>query len=74
MTGLQKVPCHFAVMGSETIFSSNKTMPHCLAARENCFHSLSIVYDMGVKDFIHIALACKCALDYNQVGTATYTK
>ena len=30
--------------------------------------------DMRVKDFIHIALACKCVQNYNQVGTAKYAK
>ena len=30
--------------------------------------------DMQVNDFIQVALACMCAPNYNQVGTAKYAK
>ena len=52
MTSLQAVPYHIA--GNW----------HCLAGRENYFQQ-SDWQNMWVEDFIHIALACKCALNYN---------
>ena len=36
---------------------------------KSVFSSQRALQDMGVKDFIHIALAFKCAPNYNQVGT-----
>ena len=57
MTGLQKGPCHTAGMGWA-----------CLTRRENCFqHSNRSTGHVGEGlelDFIHIALACKCAPNY----------
>ena len=58
MTNLQTVPCHIAGMGSGIVLLDEKIVSNCTRDRQ----------DMWVKDFIHIALDCKCAPNYNQVG------
>ena len=54
MTGLQTVPCQIAGMG------------HGIALLDEKIASNSPIdqYDMRLIDFIHIVLACKCALKY----------
>ena len=54
MTGLQTVPCHIAGMGLGIVFLEEKIVSNSLIDRQ----------DMRVKDFIHMALAYKCAPKY----------
>ena len=51
MTSLQSVPCHNAGMGSGIVLLEEKIVSNSPVDRQ----------DMWIKDFIHIALACKCA-------------
>ena len=53
MTGLQTVPCHIADMVSGIVLLEEKIVSNSLRDRQ----------DMPVKDFIHIALGRKCALN-----------
>ena len=57
MTGLQIVPCHIADMPLSIILLEGKIVSNDPRDRQ----------DMSVKDFIHMAMACKCARIYNQV-------
>ena len=54
MTGLQTVPCHIAGMGRGIALLEEKIVSNRLIDQ----------YDRRWKDFIHIVLACKCALKY----------
>ena len=64
MTSLQIVPCHIAGIGSAIVLLEVKIVSN--SPRDGQV--------MWVKDFIHIALACKCALNYNQHRIASYTE
>ena len=65
MNGLQTVPCHITGMvGSGTVLLEENIVPN--SPRDN--------QDMVVKDFIYLALACNCAPNYDQGGTAKYTQ
>ena len=54
MTGLQRVPGHIAGMGLGIVLLEDIIVSNSLIDRQN----------MRVKDFIHMALAYKCAPKY----------
>ena len=47
---------------------------HCLVMETIVSNSPRDQQDMRLKDFIHIALACKCAPNYNRVCMVKYAK
>ena len=64
MTGLQTVSCRIAGMGSDIV----------LIEEVSVFDSPIDRQDMRVSDFIHLALVCNCAPNYNRVGKVKYAK